>query len=55
MFCGNVFCLMAVSDVCTCRCEGEWHGAGRISAGQSPVNYIIATPREAPAQTGHAD
>ena len=28
-FCGNVLCLMAISSVCTCRCEGEWHGAGR--------------------------
>jgi len=30
-FCGNVLCLMAISDVCTCRCGGEWHGAGRRS------------------------
>lgn len=30
-FCGNVLCLMAISNVCTCRCEGEWHGAGRRS------------------------
>jgi hypothetical protein len=30
-YCGNVFCLMAVSKVCTCRCGGEWHGAGRHS------------------------
>ena len=31
-FCGNVLCLMAISNVCTCRCEGEWHGAGRRAA-----------------------
>jgi hypothetical protein len=30
-FCGNPLCLMAVSAVCTCRCGGEWHGAGRRS------------------------
>ena len=30
-FCGNVLCLTAVSAVCTCRCGGEWHGAGRRS------------------------
>jgi len=30
-YCGNVFCLLAVSAVCTCRCGGEWHGAGRRS------------------------
>jgi hypothetical protein len=30
-YCGNVFCLTAISDVCTCRCGGEWHGAARRS------------------------
>ena len=30
-FCGNPLCLTAISNVCTCRCGGEWHGAGRRS------------------------
>lgn len=35
-FCGNLFCLLAVGDVCTCRCGGVWHGAGRLE--RPPVN-----------------
>lgn len=42
MWCGNIFCLMAVSkpSQCTCRCEGEWHGAGRVQVPAPPVKPI---------------
>lgn len=45
MYCGNIFCLMAVSkpSECTCRCEGEWHGAGRIPVSIAEPKREVAT------------
>lgn len=43
-FCGNVFCLMAIGRICTCRCEGEWHGAGRLRAEPPPRPPVAADP-----------